>query len=68
MDLVADELEAHYFRVPGDHGVDVCYGDGDVVDDSAGRRLGRFVLAGVLYGEERRLTGCDMLARIQCVC
>jgi hypothetical protein len=43
VDLVADELEAHYFRVPGDHGVDVCDRDRDVVDNSAGSRLGELM-------------------------
>jgi hypothetical protein len=39
VDFVADELEAHYFRVPGYHSVDVCDGDCDVVDDPAGGTL-----------------------------
>jgi hypothetical protein len=39
VDLVPDELEAHDFRVPGHYSVDVCHGDGNVVDDPAGSRL-----------------------------
>jgi hypothetical protein len=56
VDLVANQLEAHHLAVPGDHGINICYGYCNVVDDPAVGRLEdlckRFLLTWLEGGPE----------------